>query len=510
MGQQRTTHSGNRAHDVCHNAPDVTSLPIFAAMDYSILSTVVHELEGVVTGCRVERLYGDAAGNIRIIFIRNRKKLPLLLSPDRALPRLHLESKKPADSAGPSVFVQYLRSRLSGSIVSGVGLLNEDRIAVLHFKKAGQEYRLIFELFGHSANLLLIDRASTILAVYRPVPPGQDVIRPLAAGMPYTPPEKPEQSERLRGSDLSEDIKESASEGDFPVNNLVEEWYGKLVRQRRQEYLRRQIFSTLKHALAWADRKVRAIEQDYRSAGQAEEYRRAGELILGNMKSITRGLETVDLADFEGQTFTVALDPQLSPALNAERYFRKYKKAKAGIGRISGRLAAAREELSALQKLSAELDAAADIDLLSDLHEKVSRTGTAAARAAGSRKKGTQTVPVYRTFEVSGWEILVGRSAAGNDELTMKLARPEDVWLHAEGIPGSHVLIRSRAGADIPQTVLLRAASLAARFSRGKSETKVPVTYTRAKFVKKPRGAKPGAVTLSRRRTIVVKPANDV
>ena len=108
-----------------------------------------------------------------------------------------------------------------------------------------------------------------------------------------------------------------------------------------------------------------------------------------------------------------------------------------------------------------------------------------------------------------GWEILVGKSAAGNDYITMKLARPDDLWLHAEGMAGSHVVIRNPGKRDIPEGVLKKAASLAAYYSKGKNSTKVPVAYTRAAYVHKPKGAAPGSVVLGSRRTMMAAPESD-
>jgi predicted ribosome quality control (RQC) complex YloA/Tae2 family protein len=100
----------------------------------------------------------------------------------------------------------------------------------------------------------------------------------------------------------------------------------------------------------------------------------------------------------------------------------------------------------------------------------------------------------------------VGKSAAGNDYITMKLARPDDLWLHAEGMPGSHVVVRNPGKRDIPDGVLKKAASLAAWYSKGKNSAKIPVAYTRAAYVKKPKGAAPGSVVLVERKTMMAVP----
>jgi len=128
---------------------------------------------------------------------------------------------------------------------------------------------------------------------------------------------------------------------------------------------------------------------------------------------------------------------------------------------------------------------------------------------AGKAAGRVAAAPPYRAIEHEGWKIVVGKSAAGNDHITTKLARPDDLWLHAEGMPGSHVLVRNPGKRDVPESVLRKAASLAAYYSKGRNSSKVAVAYTSAKFVKKPRGAAPGTVTLAERRTLMAVPAPD-
>ena len=114
----------------------------------------------------------------------------------------------------------------------------------------------------------------------------------------------------------------------------------------------------------------------------------------------------------------------------------------------------------------------------------------------------------HRIFQFDGWEILVGKNAKGNDRLTRHVARPDDLWLHAEGMSGSHVVIRNPQRKDVPPEIIRKAASLAAYYSKGRNAAAVPVAYTHAKFVKKPKGAPPGLVTLTRRQTLMAKPEN--
>lgn len=127
------------------------------------------------------------------------------------------------------------------------------------------------------------------------------------------------------------------------------------------------------------------------------------------------------------------------------------------------------------------------------------------------RKERPAATPEVKAFEVEGYEILVGQSAADNDRLTFQVAAPQDLWLHAAGMPGSHVIIRNPGGGDVPRPVVKRAAELAVYFSKARAaKGKIEVHVCRACDVRKPRGAKPGSVTLRRWDGIKVYPPEAV
>jgi predicted ribosome quality control (RQC) complex YloA/Tae2 family protein len=173
------------------------------------------------------------------------------------------------------------------------------------------------------------------------------------------------------------------------------------------------------------------------------------------------------------------------------------------------RFTAARDEAVFLASVQEDLQTAGGRDELPAIRSLLARRGY--VKEGAGKVKGTRaaSAPPFRTVRHEGWEILMGKSAAGNDYITMKLARPDDLWLHAEGMPGSHVVVRNPGKRDIPGGVLNKAASLAAWYSKGKNSAKVPVAYTRAASVKKPKGAAPGSVVLTERKTMMAVPEPD-
>ncbi len=470
-------------------------------MNFHVLSLVVEELSALLTNARVERVYQGRGGEACFLFSGKGKKSVLLLSFDRSLPRLHLVSSKPAADDNPHGFILFLRSHLSGAQVTTIGLLNQDRIVEIRFGKEGNEHRLLFELFGASANGVLLDSASKILAVYHPVTPTESAARTLLPGSLYSTSEKP----RISGQREKDAL--PGWEGEPSPNKAAELYYDSLIKQRHIAALRNELSALINKNLSRTGRLIGALSGDLQSADRCDEYRQAGDLILAHLKILRTGMERAELQGYDGKTVEVTLDPKRSPSRNAELYFKKYKKSRTGRDIISARLRQASEEASYLESRLGNLVQANDIDsLLSIRSEFIARGYIAQQRPPRRKTQQGSALPPIKKIIHHGWEILVGKSAAGNDYLTMKIARPDDLWLHAEGMPGSHVLIRNPNAGDIPPEVLVKAASLAAFHSKGKNAGKVPVTYAFARLVKKPKGAKPGLVTLKERKTLMVKP----
>jgi predicted ribosome quality control (RQC) complex YloA/Tae2 family protein len=380
-------------------------------------------------------------------------------------------------------------------------LLNNDRIVEFRFIKSDTEHRLIFELTGSSANLFITDADLRIFASYHPAPAPEQARRLLMPGAQYVPPQKKNETAALTAAPS---IGHSSS-----PNEAAENYYERLTCRRHTAALRTEVRSSLTQTLRRALRRREAVAADMRAAQLAETYRQKGDLILANLRQLKTGTKSVELRGYDGVPVALTLDPRRTPKENAEAYFRKYKKAKAGLPLIEARLRRTDEEISLLQTRLDELEAVEDVDVLRRLLP-ASRLGARYEPGLeGKSRKPAAGDSRIRKILYSGWEILIGGNAAANDELTTKLARPDDLWLHAEGMPGSHVLVRNPLKRDIPPDILLKAAALAALHSRGKAAGKVPVTYTLARFVRKPKGAKPGLVHLTRRRSVMVEPGGD-
>jgi predicted ribosome quality control (RQC) complex YloA/Tae2 family protein len=470
-------------------------------MNIEILSLVIKELSTLLTGARIERVIQDKGGGVYLLLRHKRKNYALLFSPDRALPRMHLVSSKPQSVDAPHPFILALRSRLAGSSVTTISLLNEDRIARVCFATPDREQCLVYELTGMSTNLLLIGTDSRIIAAYYPSAPAEPASRTLLPGALYVLPHKKVQFP-------SDREKPAIPDADSP-NKASEAFYVHLAQERYIATLGAAVRSSLLKALAKAERKRDALTSDLQTAERADQHKQAGDLILANLNLLHSGMDRAELKGYDSRTGVVKLDPKLSPSKNAERYFKKFKKAKAGQQIILTRLHETTEEIDFLKSLLVEREKADDVPHLEAIRSKLAVRGfmkknPAAKRIASHPKDASGP----KTVVCRGWEILIGTNASVNDRITTRIARPDDFWFHAEGLPGSHVLVRNPMKKELPADVLIKAAALAAYYSKGRNADKVAVTYAFARFVKKPKGARAGLVTISERKTIMVSPSD--
>ncbi len=296
----------------------------------------------------------------------------------------------------------------------------------------------------------------------------------------------------------------------FPtMNRLLDTLYQASGTADRLEQTRQSLLRLVGAELARCRKKLAIQTEAWEQAGQADELRAAGDLILANLHAIRKGdpvLLATDYADPEQRTRTIALNPQLTPAENAQSYFRRYAKAKNSLGILAGQRNANTAEINYLETCENNLEQAAALSDLAEIRQELVEEGYLKPLSAGRRGQAPPKPSAPFTFRSpDGYTILAGRNNKQNDWLT-RSAAPEDLWLHTKDIPGAHVLIRTRAGEPVPDSTLLAAASIAAYYSKAHGAATVPVDYTLVRYVRKPRGARPGLVIYDHQRTLMAIP----
>lgn len=269
----------------------------------------------------------------------------------------------------------------------------------------------------------------------------------------------------------------------------------------------------LRTMLAKAERTVQAIGRDTEGAERSKERQLWAELLLSQPNVQQKGVERLEVENWDGEVITIRLNPALSLRQNADDYF---KKASAARETLKKREARREQQERLVRHLDGALTGLRSITTEKDL-EKFMMTFSKNAKGGASGEQSSHDRPQnekhqkttrFREFPLDDDHTLyVGKTAADNDELTLRFAKPHDYWFHARGVPGSHAILRApNKDKKPPKQVLEQAAAIAAYFSKARNAKMSPVAYTQKKYVRKPKGAAVGAVILEREEVVMVRP----
>lgn len=267
----------------------------------------------------------------------------------------------------------------------------------------------------------------------------------------------------------------------------------------------------VKNELNRAENKVQKLRDDIDAADNAEEYRiKADNLMTYQYQFQDRKDPVITVAniyDENGGEISIKMDQRLSVTENIQAYYKKYDKLKRGKSLLEQQLQRCLEDIEYLSSIEASLESSTRLAEINDIKAELIAGGI--LREKPKKHAAEKQSQPFKYTAADGTVILVGKNNYQNDRLTFKTANPDDIWLHTQNIPGSHVIIRCGNTQPDEDTILL-ASYLAVNYSQAKGSSKVPVDYTRAKFVKKPSGAKPGFVIFTNQTTLYVTPEPEV
>jgi predicted ribosome quality control (RQC) complex YloA/Tae2 family protein len=277
---------------------------------------------------------------------------------------------------------------------------------------------------------------------------------------------------------------------------------------------KKEITGWLTKELEKAARTVRAVEAELAESSRAEQYQLYAKLLTANLHLISKGMKSVELENSYSmnETVVIPLDVSLSPQKNAERFYDKAKKAKTAREESLVRLTILKKrELSLTELLEKSKDT---LEKSNRLNQSVSwknylhSYGGMVKELGYMTEKEQEELPPFKIFTVEGgFTVYAGKNSSNNDLLTFKFAKPNDLWFHARGSSGSHVVLKLGGAQGTPsKKAIEQAASIAAYYSKMKNAKHVPVAMTERKFVHKPKGAPAGTVALDKEKVIFVQP----
>lgn len=293
------------------------------------------------------------------------------------------------------------------------------------------------------------------------------------------------------------------------ANALLDGFFAAADRSERTKQRARDLLRLLVNTYERIARRTELQKKELAECGEREVFRVCGDLINANIWRLEKGMTKCTLEDFAtGEPREITLDARLTPAQNAQKYYSEYRKLDTAEKMLTGLIKKGEEELVYIDSV---FDAASRTENELELAEirKELRAGGYLRGAEKPEERVKKLSEPLRFRSSDGFEILVGKNNRQNDQLTLKTAKATDLWLHTQGIAGSHVIIKTD-GKQPPEQTIFEAAQLAAYHSKGRSGSQVPVDCTAVKFVKKPAGAKPGMVIFTNNKTLFVTPGEEL
>ncbi len=488
------------------------------------IAKILAEIKNPLKDGKVQKVYQPSEYSLTLEIWTGNKNILLYISIEPNFSRIHLISEKYPNPTEPYPFCMFLRKHLTGARIDEIsqiqacpepadssaspqndGRRRNDRVIIIRLSKnvvsdgniENNKYNLIAELTGRTGNIILADGDMKILITALKQETKE---RDMKAGSIYMPP-----SSALSPSHPTlekEQIGGFLNETDTPFNIEVEKRY----RTIEIERLKNEVTTGLRQKIKKLERKLEALNSDLKKIERYKGDNIKGELLKANFNLIKKGMETITLKDYYQQAgnslLTIELDPSLSPSQNIEKCFKRHKKYIRGREEILKHIEVAKEEIAQLHnKIDETMRHEGEIPHFT--HNEKSKGVRNDKKRQSVRQSQDKSSPM--SFEsIDGLTILVGKNNKQNDELTFKIAKGNDVWLHVRDFPGSHVVIQTGKRKDVPRETLLDAASLAICFSKLKSTGRGNVVYTFKKYVKKPKGAEAGKVIISQDKNLFV------
>lgn len=306
----------------------------------------------------------------------------------------------------------------------------------------------------------------------------------------------------------------------FYLNYQIDDFYFKKESSELFKNYRNSILHLILAILKKYEKRLENIDNKLSECNSMDKFRLYGELITSNLYRIpNRNVNSIEVENYydNNNLITIPLDQKYLPSFNAKRYFKKYNKLKNALSIVNTQKTETIKDIDYIESVIYELENSSSIEDIEAIYEEISENNIfsdklkkPSKKASSKNKKGKPMTKNKLTsfnplkYLIDGYTILVGRNNKENDYLTCKFANKNDIWFHTKDIHGSHVILKTNPNEIVPDNVLLETAKLAAKHSKAKNSSHVPVDFCKVAFVKKPSGSKPGFVIYSNNKTLYV------
>lgn len=535
------------------------------ALDGIILHKLITPVQDILPA-RVQKVYQVSTTEILFQLHGKQGKSQLFISCHSVYNRMLLTNKNYPTPLEPNNFIMVLRKYLEGSTIESCFQAGLDRwctFTVSHRNMLGDKetLRIIVELMGKYANLILVDPEDKIIDVLKRIPPFENSKRILMPNATFVPMEAQDKKDPFKEhvvdssvslvkqfagfspllareaefrmslgqsfSSIMQSIEDSnalyvAEEHpeinfhviplthlgkgkQYPLMEGFESLYAQSEEKERIKQIAGDVYHVAKKELKHQSTKLPRLQKEYDTALDCDKYRLYGDLLYTYGITDTKGKQDIQLENYEdGKMITVPLDPKLDGNQNAKKAYTKYTKLKKGQTYLQEQIAICQNEIDYFTGVLEQLDIA-DFDTALEIKQELIKLGYMKEKQkSNKRKKKKESEPNITTVtSPSGISVSYGKNNLQNEYLTWHKARKEEIWLHAKEYHGAHVIIHAT---EADEATLRFAANLAAYYSSGRNSSSVPVNYCKVRQLKKIPGARPGMVQLTNYKTIYIDP----
>jgi len=529
---------------------------------------MTEELRHELVGGRIQKINQPFEQELVLQIRSNRKSHKLLLSAHSVFGRVQLTETTFENPAIPNTFIMVMRKYLQGAVIEAIQQVENDRILEISVSNKNEigdsvAVTLVIEIMGKHSNIILLDKASgKIIEAIKHVGFSQNSYRTILPGSTYVAPPQPsslnpftvgdeklfeilhtedlepkrlqqifqglgrdtatELSDRLTADKLktfraffASPTQPSLTEKSFSallfsdsktqmstLSELLDTFYRDKAERDRVNQQASELIRRVENELEKNRKKLGKQVEELLATENAEEFRQKGELLTTFLHQVPNDQDKVELDNYyTGEKIIISLDKALTPNQNAQRYFKRYQKLKEAVKHLTSLIEETRTTILYLESVETAL-AQASLTEIAEIREELIQTGFIRRR---QREKIQKRQKPEKYLATDGQTIiLVGRNNLQNDELTFKMAKKDELWLHAKDIPGSHVVITGNIQPS--DEVKTDAAELAAYFSKARLSNLVQVDMIEIKKLNKPTGGKPGFVTYTGQKTLRVTP----
>lgn len=511
---------------------------------------LVKELKPIVNNSIISKIYQPSKNELVFQIRSNYQNHQLYFNVDFDYPRVYISGKKYVNPNLPFNFCMLLRKYLERGLIEKIEQIENDRIICLTINSYNEmedhtTFKLIFELTGRNANLILVNSDGIIVDSIRKYPPSDTNSRYIIPKAKYLYPESNQINPFFAPSDTyfndlqgcAKDIKNEFNyhndfisvinkpttpiiykdkkdffycikldhkNSEFTIYNSISEmldvYFTKVEVQINEEA--NKLYKSVKREIDKRNKKLKKFVDELTAANEKLQNKDFGVLLQSYLYLIKKGDKSITVNNFldDNKEVTIVLDETLDPVENLKLFFKQTKKAESACVQILKQIDITKEEIEYLEDIFYQIKFLNIKEVEEVKNELINNKIIFEKQKKNNNKK--QKIQLA-TYIVDNTEILIGKNNIQNNYLTNKFARPNDYWFHVKDMPGSHVIVRST---ELNETIIRFAANLAACFSKGTISSSVPVDYTQVRYLKKIPGVKGYKVTYTNNKTIYIDP----